>query len=81
VQERIAPIRTPMLVMGRDDDHLQGIFRVSYDVLAEAGKDVRWVSWDHPLHGYIFPVDDAVDATQARAVDGIVEFLGEKLTS
>jgi hypothetical protein len=81
VQERIAPIRTPMLVMGRDDDHLQGIFRVSYDVLAEAGKDVRWVSWDHPLHGYIFPVDDAVDATQERAVDGIVEFLGEKLTS
>jgi hypothetical protein len=81
VQERIAPIRTPMLVMGRDGDHLQGIFRVSYDVLAEAGKDVRWVSWDHPLHGYIFPVGDAVDATQERAVDGIVEFLGEKLTS
>ena len=39
--ERIAPIRTPMLVMGRDDDHLQGIFRVSYDVLAEAGKEVE----------------------------------------
>jgi hypothetical protein len=48
VAERIAPIRIPMLVMGRDDDHLQGIFRVSYDVLAEAGKDVEWASWDHP---------------------------------
>ena len=81
VAERIKPIRTPMLVMGRDQDHLQGIFRVSYDVLAEAGKDVQWVSWDHPLHGYIFPVDDAVDQTQQRAIDGIVEFLDEKLTS
>jgi dienelactone hydrolase len=79
VAERIAPIRTPMLVMGRDDDHLQGIFRVSYDVLAEAGKDVEWVSWDHPLHGYIFPVGDAVDATQERAVDGVVEFLDKHL--
>jgi hypothetical protein len=79
VAERIAPIRIPMLVLGRDDDHLQGIFRVSYDVLAEAGKDVEWVSWDHPLHGYIFPVGDTVDATQERAVDGVVEFLDKHL--
>jgi dienelactone hydrolase len=81
VAERIAPIRTPMLVMGRDDDHLQGIFRVSYDVLAEAGKDAQWVSYDHPVHGYVFPVDDAVDATQQRAVDAVVEFLDKHLTS
>jgi dienelactone hydrolase len=80
VAERIAPIRTPMLVMGRDDDHLQGIFRVSYDVLAEAGKDVEWVSYDHPLHGYIFPVDDAVDEVQDRAVAGIVDYLDKHLT-
>jgi dienelactone hydrolase len=80
VRERVKPIETPMLVMGRDDDHLQGIFRVSYDVLAEAGKDATWVSWDHPLHGYIFPVRDAegrpqVDETQERAIDGMVEYL------
>jgi hypothetical protein len=81
VAERIAPIRTPMLVMGRDEDHLQGIFRVSYDVLAEAGKEVAWVSWDHPLHGYIFPVDGQVDEVQARALDGILEFLDAHLTS
>lgn len=81
VTQRIAPIRTPMLVMGRDQDHLQGIFRVSYDVLAEAGKDVQWASFDHPLHGYIFPVDDAVDAVQVQAVDAIVGFLDKKLTS
>jgi hypothetical protein len=79
VAERVAPIRTPILVMGRDDDHLQGIFRVSYDVLAEAGKDAEWVSFDHPLHGYIFPVDGEVDATQEKAVDGIVDFLNRRL--
>jgi hypothetical protein len=80
VAERIAPIGTPMLVMGRDDDHLQGIFRVSYEVLAEAGKDVEWVSYDHPLHGYIFPVDGAVDPIQEKAIDGIVDFLDRRLT-
>jgi dienelactone hydrolase len=81
VAERVAPIRTPILVMGRDGDHLQGIFRVSYDVLAEAGKDAEWVSYDHPLHGYIFPVDDAVDEVQDRAVTGIVDYLDKHLTS
>jgi hypothetical protein len=79
VAERIGPIRTPMLVMGRDDDHLQGIFRVSYDVLAEAGKDVEWASYDHPLHGYIFPVDDAVDRTQSTAIDGVIDYLDRHL--
>jgi hypothetical protein len=80
VQERIAPIRTPILVMGRDDDHLQGIFRVSYDVLVEAGKDAGWVSWDHPLHGYVFPVGDDVDPVQERAIDGVIEFFDAHLT-
>jgi dienelactone hydrolase len=84
VRERVKPIETPMLVMGRDDDHLQGIFRVSYDVLAEAGKDVTWVSWDHDLHGYIFPVRDAagrpqVDDVQERAITGVIDFLDSHL--
>jgi len=57
--ERIEPISLPILVMGRDDDHLQGIFRLSYELLATSGKDATWVTWDHPLHGYIFPVADA----------------------
>jgi dienelactone hydrolase len=82
--ERIAPINLPMLVMGRDDDHLNGIFRVSYELLEEAGKDAEWVSWDHPLHGYIFPVADEngvpqVDDTQERAIDGIIAFLDRHL--
>lgn len=82
--ERIAPIDVPMLVMGRDDDHLQGIFRLSYDLLEESGKDATWVSWDHPLHGYIFPTLNAngaleVDDVQDQAIDGIVAFLDRHL--
>lgn len=75
--DRIAAIDVPMLVMGRDQDHLQGIFRVSFELLSEQGKDAEWVSWDHPLHGYIFPrrEDGEPDAVQVAAVDAIVAFL------
>ena len=78
-RERIAPIDLPILVMGRDGDHLQGIFRLSYELLEEGGKDAEWVSWDHPLHGYLFPL--AADGTarpdqvQEHAIDGVIDFL------
>jgi len=77
-RERIAPIDVPILVMGRDGDHLQGIFRVSYELLDEAGKDTEWVSWDHPLHGYIAPVAGGAsgpDRVQESAIDGVIAFL------
>ena len=78
-RERIRTIRTPILVMGREDDHLQGIFRVSYDLLREEGKDAQWVSYDHPMHGYLFPVRGAggayaVDAMQEAAIDVAIQF-------
>jgi dipeptidyl aminopeptidase/acylaminoacyl peptidase len=83
-QDRIAGIQTPILVMGREDDHLQGIFRTTYDLLAEAGKDVEWVSFDHPLHGYIFPVrsEDGeydVDDVQLEAIAAVISYLGRYL--
>ena len=83
--DRIAGISTPILVMGRDDDHLQGIFRLTYELLEEAGKDVEWVSWDHHLHGYIYPERDTdegpypVDEVQEGAIDGIIEYLDRHL--
>jgi hypothetical protein len=85
-RERISTITTPMLVMGRDEDHLQGIFRVSYDLLAESGKDAEWVTWQHPLHGYIFPElgpdgRPQVDETQDRAIAGVLDFLDRRLTT
>ncbi len=82
--ERIAPIKTPILVMGRETDHLQGIFRTTYELLQEAGKEVEWVSYDHPLHGYIYPFrgDDGayeVDDVQHDAIDSVITFLDRYL--
>ena len=81
---RIAPIATPLLVMGRDDDHLQGIFRTTYELLAEAHKDVEWVSYDHPMHGYIFPERGpdgayAVDDVQREAIAAVLDYLDRHL--
>ena len=82
-RERIAPVDLPILVMGRDGDHLQGIFRLSYELLEEAGKDAEWVSWDHPLHGYLFPLTTGraspPDQIQVHAVDGAIAFLDQHL--
>jgi dienelactone hydrolase len=52
--ERIRRISTPILIFGRDTDHLQGIFKLTYEWMKEAGKDVQWASFDHPTHGYVF---------------------------
>lgn len=82
--DRVATIETPILVMGRESDHLQGIFRTTYELLAEAGKDVEWVSYDHPTHGYVFPVrgEDGlyeVDEVQDRAIAGVIAYLDRYL--
>jgi dipeptidyl aminopeptidase/acylaminoacyl peptidase len=83
---RIAPIDTPFLVMGRDEDHLQGIFRTSYDLLAEAGKDAEWVSYDHDYHGYVFPIrgEDGnyiLNDVQVQAIDHVIGWLKKRLNA
>jgi hypothetical protein len=83
---RIAPIDTPFLVMGRDEDHLQGIFRTSYDLLAEAGKDAEWVSYDHDYHGYVFPIRGAdgnyiLNDVQVQAIDHVIGWLKKRLNA
>ncbi len=82
---RIAGIKTPILVMGREDAHLQGIFRATDELLDEAGKDVEWVSFDHDLHGYVFPVrgadgEYAVNDVQLEAIAGVIAYLDRHLT-
>jgi dienelactone hydrolase len=52
--ERIRRINTPILIFGRETDHQQGIFKLTYEWMKEAGKDVQWASFDHPTHGYVF---------------------------
>jgi dienelactone hydrolase len=78
-RERIRPIATPILVQGRDSDELQGIFRVSYDLLQEAGKDALWKSYDHPEHGFVYVRRNAEgrydpDPVQSGAVRDSIAF-------
>ena len=78
-RERVRTIATPIFVQGRDADELQGIFRVSYDLLHEAGKDAQWKSYDHALHGFVYPVRNAdgtfaPDAIQRQAVADTIAF-------
>ncbi len=52
--ERINAVKMPIFVQGRDRDHHQDIFRLNYELLRDAGKDVEWKSYDHGEHGFIF---------------------------
>jgi dienelactone hydrolase len=83
-RQRVNAIQTPIFVQGRDSDELQGIFRVSYDLLHEAGKVAKWASYDHSLHGFVHPVRNAdgsytPDAIQQQAVADILDFFGKYL--
>ena len=82
--ERIRRIRTPILHIGRDDDHLLGIFQLAHEWMQEAGKDSTWVSFDHPVHGYpfIYRHDDgsyAPDEIQQQAFDVFMQFFDHHL--
>jgi dienelactone hydrolase len=81
---RIARIATPMLHVGRDRDHLQGIFRLAHEWMAEAGKDTQWVTFDHPEHGYPFVYNQPdgsyrPDPVQAEALDVVMDYLDARL--
>lgn len=78
-RERISTIRTPIFVHGRDTDELQGIFRISYDLLKEAGKEAEWRSYDHDVHGFVYVArnDKGVydpDPVQVQAVNDSIAF-------
>jgi dienelactone hydrolase len=80
--QRINSIRTPLFIMGRDQDELQGIFRLSYELLAEQNKDVVWQSYDHDLHGFIFPLlgedgNYVTNEVQELAIEEALSFFGK----
>ena len=80
---RIRRIRTPILHIGRDRDHLQGIFKLAHEWMVEAGKDSKWVSFDHPDHGfpYIYTRPDgsyAPDPIQQQAFDVLMDYFDQK---
>jgi dienelactone hydrolase len=78
-RERIGTIRTPILVQGRNADELQGIFRVCYDLLVELGKDAEWATYEHDVHGFVYPRRNAQgaydpDVVQVQAVKDSIAF-------
>jgi dienelactone hydrolase len=79
---RVEPIATPIFVHGRNSDELQGIFRVCYDLLAELGKEARWATYEHEVHGFVYVTRNkdgvyAPDDVQCQAVaDSIAWFDG-----
>jgi dipeptidyl aminopeptidase/acylaminoacyl peptidase len=79
---RIEPIATPIFVQGRNSDELQGIFRVCYDLLVELGKEARWATYEHDVHGFVYVTRNkegtyAPDTVQRQAVaDSIAWFDG-----
>jgi dienelactone hydrolase len=82
--ERIQRIKTPILVFGRDTDHQQGIFKLTYEWMKEAGKDAEWASFDHPVHGYVFIMNQAdgsykPDDIQRKTFEIFMEYFDKHL--
>ena len=76
---RIDPIDTPIFVQGRSRDHNQPVFRVNYELLSEAGKNVEWKSYDHDVHGFVYVWRDsagnyAPDKVQREAISDSIAF-------
>ena len=82
--ERIRRINTPMLHIGRDHDHLQGIFKLAHEWMLEAGKNSTWASFDHPAHGYPF-IERGADGSynpnpeQQAAFDLFMDYFDKRL--
>jgi dienelactone hydrolase len=85
VSRRLDAVDIPVLVLGREQDELQGIFRLSYELLAEKRPDAEWRSWSHDTHGYIYPETGPdgvpqVDDVQREALAVIIDFLDRHRT-
>jgi hypothetical protein len=83
-RSRMAPIKTPIFVQGRNTDELQGIFRVCYDLLVELGKEANWATYEHDVHGFVYVQRNAQglyapDAVQRQAVADSISFFDRHL--
>jgi dienelactone hydrolase len=81
---RMRPIATPIFVQGRNSDELQGIFRVCHDLLVELGKETRWATYEHDVHGFVYVRRNAQgvyapDGVQIQAVQDSIAFFDEYL--
>src|SRR6266540_7289845 len=81
---RMQPISTPIFVHGRNSDELQGIFRVCYDLLVELGKDTKWATYEHDVHGFVYARRNGEgaydpDPVQVQAVKDSMAFFDKYL--
>jgi esterase FrsA len=81
---RIKAIDTPIFIQGRDRDHNQAVFRLNYELLKEAGKDVEWKSYDHGEHGFVFVRRNArgvyaPDPIQTRVVEDSIAYFDRRM--
>ena len=79
ITRRIDAVTMPILTVSRVRDHNQAVFRLSYELLQEAGKDAEWKSYDHDHHGFIFIQRNAAgeyvpDSIQSEAVRDVIAF-------
>jgi dienelactone hydrolase len=78
------PDDLPIVVIGRDDDHLQGLFAKLVELLERLGKRVQWRSFAHPEHAYQpgprrtadgYALDEVTAATQDAIVAALIRHL------
>jgi dienelactone hydrolase len=79
ITRRIDAVSMPILTVSRIRDHNQAVFRLSYELLQEAGKEAEWKSYDHDHHGFIFIQRNAAgeyapDSIQSEAVRDVIAF-------
>ena len=79
ITRRIDAVTMPILTVSRVRDHNQAVFRLSYELLQEAGKEAEWKSYDHDHHGFIFIQRNAAgeyvpDSIQSEAVRDVISF-------
>ena len=64
-------------MQGRNSDELQGIFRVCYDLLVELGKDARWATYEHDVHGFVYVRRN--ERGRLRARSGAIQAVGDTI--
>jgi dienelactone hydrolase len=82
--KRIGRVNTPILHIGREGDHLYGIFRLAHEWMLEAGQDSTWASFEHSDHGFPFTCGApdgsfSPDAVQQAAFDLFMDYFDSRL--
>ena len=82
--ERVNAVEMPILVISRERDHNRATFRLNYELLEEAGKDVEWKEYDHEYHGFFFIERNAAgqydpDPVQTEAVEYAISYFSRYL--